>query len=105
LKYCCFYYSQIERTSRLDFLWKLQAQKELQDMRELRHYNTQLLKNILPDHVAAYFLTHERNFEVYSYKEIYSKVFRYRKYELLESRLIFNFNNKLNKSKVNKIYK
>ena len=48
----------------MDFLWKLQAQKELQDMRELRHYNTQLLKNILPDHVAAYFLTHDRNSEV-----------------------------------------
>ena len=59
-------YWQIERTSRLDFLWKLQAQKELQDMRELRHYNTQLLKNILPDHVASYFLTHDRNSEVKS---------------------------------------
>uniref|UniRef100_T1KL28 adenylate cyclase n=1 Tax=Tetranychus urticae TaxID=32264 RepID=T1KL28_TETUR len=57
----------IERTSRLDFLWKLQAQKELQDMRELRHYNTQLLKNILPDHVATYFLTHDRTSdELYS---------------------------------------
>ncbi|CAG2115289.1 unnamed protein product [Medioppia subpectinata] len=32
-------------------------------MRELRHYNTQLLKNILPDHVASYFLTHDRNSE------------------------------------------
>ncbi|KAI1290360.1 Adenylate cyclase type 8 [Halotydeus destructor] len=52
----------IERTSRLDFLWKQQAQKELQDMRELRHYNTQLLKNILPDHVATYFLrSHNKN--------------------------------------------
>lgn len=58
-------YLQVERTSRLDFLWKLQAQKELQDMRELRHYNTQLLKNILPDHVATYFLTcHDRNSDV-----------------------------------------
>jgi len=34
-------------------------------MRELRHYNTQLLKNILPDHVATFFLTsHVRNVEV-----------------------------------------
>ncbi|XP_076361837.1 adenylate cyclase type 8-like isoform X2 [Tachypleus tridentatus] len=53
----------IEITSRLDFLWKAQAQKELQDMREIRHYNTQLLKNILPDHVASYFLAHDRNYE------------------------------------------
>ena len=49
----------IERTSRLDFLWKQQAKRELQDMREIRHYNTQLLKNILPDHVANYFLSQE----------------------------------------------
>lgn len=56
---------QIERTSRLDFLWKQQAKRELQDMREIRHYNTQLLKNILPDHVANYFLTQERPTEVW----------------------------------------
>lgn len=57
-----------ERISRLDFLWKLQASKELQDMRALRHYNTQLLENILPDHVAAHFLQDERNSE-----ELYAK--------------------------------
>lgn len=57
-----------ERISRLDFLWKLQASKELQDMRALRHYNTQLLENILPDHVAAHFLQDERNTE-----ELYAK--------------------------------
>lgn len=57
-----------ERISRLDFLWKLQASKELQDMRALRHYNTQLLENILPDHVAAHFLKDERNSE-----ELYAK--------------------------------
>nr|XP_042906415.1 adenylyl cyclase 78C [Parasteatoda tepidariorum] len=54
----------IEITSRLDFLWKLQAQKELQEMRELRQHNQQLLKNILPDHVASYFLLQDRNYEV-----------------------------------------
>jgi hypothetical protein len=64
--------SKIERTSRLDFLWKLQAQKELQDMRELRHYNQQLLKNILPDHVATHFLTHERNSSEKLYSQSYS---------------------------------
>lgn len=57
-----------ERISRLDFLWKLQASKELQDMRALRHYNTQLLENILPDHVAAHFLQDERDSE-----ELYAK--------------------------------
>lgn len=50
-----------ERISRLDFLWKLQASKELKDMRDLRHHNAQLLQNILPDHVADHFLKDERN--------------------------------------------
>ncbi|OTF69334.1 adenylate cyclase type 6-like protein [Euroglyphus maynei] len=55
-----FVHTWIERTSRLDFLWKQQAKRQLQDMREIRHYNAQLLKNILPDHVANYFLTQDR---------------------------------------------
>lgn len=54
----------VEVTSRLDFLWKLQAEKELADMQETRHNNTQLLKNILPDHVAQHFLSNERNADV-----------------------------------------
>ena len=52
-----FYHSRlVEVTSRLDFLWKQQAQKELGEISEARQYNAQLLKNILPDHVANYFL-------------------------------------------------
>lgn len=39
----------VEVTSRLDFLWKQQAERELSDMIESRHNNMQLLKNILPD--------------------------------------------------------
>lgn len=54
----------VEVTSRLDFLWKQQAERELQDMVETRHNNTQLLKNILPDHVAQHFLCSDRNGEV-----------------------------------------
>lgn len=49
----------VEVTSRLDFLWKLEAQRELADMRETRKNNRQLLRNILPDHVAHHFL-HDR---------------------------------------------
>lgn len=56
-----------EVTSRLDFLWKRQAQTNLQSMREICSYNTQLLRNVLPDHVATYFLTHDRkNEELYA---------------------------------------
>ncbi|XP_047360722.1 adenylyl cyclase 78C isoform X1 [Vespa velutina] len=50
----------VEVTSRLDFLWKQQAERELGDMIESRHNNMQLLKNILPDHVAHHFLTQDR---------------------------------------------
>nr|ATU82805.1 secreted hypothetical protein [Pristhesancus plagipennis] len=46
----------VEITSRLDFLWKLEAERELADMRETRKNNRQLLRNILPDHVAHHFL-------------------------------------------------
>ncbi|KAJ8871129.1 hypothetical protein PR048_027433 [Dryococelus australis] len=50
----------VEVTARLDFLWKQQAERELADMMETRQNNTQLLKNILPDHVAQHFLSEER---------------------------------------------
>ena len=54
----------VEVTSRLDFLWKQQAERELSDMIESKHNNMQLLKNILPDHVANHFLTQDRAPEV-----------------------------------------
>lgn len=54
----------VEVTSRLDFLWKQQAERELGEMIETRHNNTQLLKNILPDHVAHHFLAEDRVTEV-----------------------------------------
>lgn len=58
----------VEVTSRLDFLWKQQAERELADMMETRANNTQLLKNILPDHVAHHFLEEDRPTE-----ELYSQ--------------------------------
>lgn len=54
----------VEVTSRLDFLWKQQAEQELTDMQEIRHLNSQLLKDILPDHVASHFLSSDRNSDV-----------------------------------------
>ncbi|GFW75322.1 adenylate cyclase type 6 [Trichonephila clavipes] len=55
---------QAEATSRLDFLWKLQALDEKEDMEHLQAYNRKLLANILPAHVAEYFLTADRKNEV-----------------------------------------
>lgn len=54
----------VEVTSRLDFLWKREAQRELAEMRETRRNNRQLLRNILPDHVANHFLNQDRQTDV-----------------------------------------
>ncbi|XP_035533834.1 adenylate cyclase type 8-like [Morone saxatilis] len=58
----------LEATARLDFLWRLQARKEVEDMRELREHNECLLLNILPAHVAQHFLERDRHDE-----ELYSQ--------------------------------
>ncbi|XP_049548441.1 adenylyl cyclase 78C [Anopheles darlingi] len=56
----------VEVTSRLDFIWKEQAEKELSNMKSNRHLNDLLIKNILPDHVATYYLSGERSDELYA---------------------------------------
>ncbi|XP_056145041.1 adenylate cyclase type 5 [Lampris incognitus] len=56
---------QVESTARLDFLWKLQATEEKEEMEELQAYNRRLLHNILPKDVAAHFLQERRNDELY----------------------------------------
>lgn len=47
---------QVESTARIDFLWKLQAHEEKEEMESLRDYNLKLVGNILPMHVAEHFL-------------------------------------------------
>ncbi|XP_028253278.1 adenylate cyclase type 8 isoform X2 [Parambassis ranga] len=59
---------QWEATARLDFLWRLQAQQEVEDMGELREHNESLLHNILPLHVARHFLDRSKHDE-----ELYSQ--------------------------------
>ncbi|KAL2096834.1 hypothetical protein ACEWY4_006041 [Coilia grayii] len=63
-----FYHGQqLEYTARLDFLWRVQAQEEMGEMREIREHNENLLRNILPSHVARHFLEKDRdNEELYS---------------------------------------
>ncbi|XP_050309955.1 adenylate cyclase type 5 isoform X2 [Anthonomus grandis grandis] len=57
---------QTEATYRLDFVWKLQATEEKEDMEHLEAYNRKLLANILPVHVAEHFLNTEKsNDELY----------------------------------------
>ncbi|XP_045507175.1 adenylyl cyclase 78C-like isoform X2 [Colias croceus] len=50
----------VEVTSRLDFLWRLQARRDLAEMTETRRMNRHLLKHILPDHVVNHFLSKDR---------------------------------------------
>ncbi|XP_045169674.2 adenylate cyclase type 5-like [Mercenaria mercenaria] len=47
---------QVESTARLDFLWKVQATEEKEEMESLRAYNLKLVANILPLNVAQHFL-------------------------------------------------
>ncbi|XP_038665158.1 adenylate cyclase type 8 isoform X2 [Scyliorhinus canicula] len=63
-----FYHGQqLEYTARLDFLWRVQAKEEVNEMRELREHNENMLRNILPSHVARHFLEKDRdNDELYS---------------------------------------
>ncbi|KAL0851842.1 hypothetical protein ABMA28_000142 [Loxostege sticticalis] len=54
---------QTESTYRLDFIWKLQANDEKEEMEHLEAYNRKLLANILPEHVAQHFLCSEKNID------------------------------------------
>jgi adenylate cyclase 8 len=56
----------VEVTARLDFIWKEQAERELTNMKSNRHLNDMLIKNIIPDHVASYYLNHEMSDDIYS---------------------------------------
>ncbi|XP_014611837.1 PREDICTED: adenylate cyclase type 6 isoform X1 [Polistes canadensis] len=63
---CLVVHSQhTEATYRLDFLWKLQATEEKEEMEHLKAYNQKLLANILPEHVAAHFLSTVNSDELY----------------------------------------
>lgn len=62
----------VEEIARLDFLWQQLSEKELNTMTDTRHNNSQLLRNILPDHVAQHFLSQDRPTEVYYILYIYT---------------------------------
>lgn len=61
-----FFGLQLEYTARLDFLWRVQAKEEINEMKELREHNENMLRNILPSHVARHFLEKDRDNEVSS---------------------------------------
>lgn len=62
--FCVFFHLQLEYTARLDFLWRVQAKEEINEMKDLREHNENMLRNILPSHVARHFLEKDRDNEV-----------------------------------------
>jgi adenylate cyclase 5 len=60
---------QTEITRRLDFIWKLQATEEKEDMENLQAYNRSLIANILPVHVADHFLRRDKNMDEIYHEE------------------------------------
>jgi adenylate cyclase 8 len=64
----------VEVTSRLDFIWKAQAEKELLNMQSNRNLNNTLIKNILPDIVAQYYLSENNNEQLYAMDHIFCAV-------------------------------
>ncbi|XP_053401460.1 adenylate cyclase type 2-like isoform X2 [Mercenaria mercenaria] len=63
---------QVECTNRLDFIWRRQCQTEEEEVKTTGALNKMLLENILPVHVAEYFLGNTRK-ELY-YSESYEYV-------------------------------
>ncbi|XP_061197262.1 adenylate cyclase type 2-like [Saccostrea echinata] len=63
-----FHDRQVEYANRLDFLWRREFQSETEKVRNTAEQNKKLLENILPTHVAEYFLRGNR-----SKNELYSE--------------------------------
>ncbi|XP_052232628.1 adenylate cyclase type 2-like isoform X2 [Dreissena polymorpha] len=61
---------QVESTNRLDFIWRRQCQLEEEEVKTTAALNKMLLENILPAHVAAYFLGNTK-------KDLYSESYNY----------------------------
>jgi len=59
LSYCVLL--QIDYYCRLDCLWKNKFKKEHEQFETMENVNRLLLENVLPAHVAAYFIGEKRN--------------------------------------------
>ncbi|KAG8183473.1 hypothetical protein JTE90_001041 [Oedothorax gibbosus] len=66
---------QVEYVGRLDYLWKRKLKNEQEEARTMGLVNRTLLQNILPVHVAQYYLTKESmHMDLDLYHEEYSSV-------------------------------
>ena len=55
---------QVEYTNRLDFVWREQCTNEKKELQDTSALNEKLLQNILPKHVAEYFLKAPKSHDV-----------------------------------------
>ncbi|XP_054270964.1 adenylate cyclase type 5-like [Macrosteles quadrilineatus] len=51
---------QSEIVHRLDFIWKINARSDSENIQQLQKFNTKLIENILPAHVAKHYLKMDR---------------------------------------------
>ena len=65
-----YFYFQVERTARLLFLWKMEAFEKRTEVEKIRAKNRKLVDNILPEHVADYFLQHQSKDETVTLKTL-----------------------------------
>ncbi|XP_012259687.2 adenylate cyclase type 2-like isoform X2 [Athalia rosae] len=65
---------QAEYLNRLDYQWKRQLNKEQDEAFHTRNANKMLLRNILPEHVAEFYLNTNRSEEQELYHEAYDTV-------------------------------
>ncbi|XP_076287222.1 adenylyl cyclase X D isoform X4 [Lasioglossum baleicum] len=65
---------QAEYLSRLDYIWKRQLTKEQDEAFHTRNANKLLLRNILPEHVAEFYLNMNRSEENEPYHEAHNNV-------------------------------
>lgn len=65
---------EVERTARLLFLWKMEAFEKKTEVEKIRERNGKLVDNILPKHVADYFLQNQNKDETELYSQSYNYV-------------------------------
>lgn len=64
IQWYSFYCVKVNYYSRLDCLWKKKFRKEDEEIETMENLNRILLENVLPAHVAAYFIVDNKMNEV-----------------------------------------
>jgi hypothetical protein len=71
---CLLLLSQLEKASRVLFLWKTEVEEQRERASDMRRRNEALVYNILPPHVATHFLGSRKRQHDELYSQSYSEV-------------------------------